>query len=75
MGSTGNLPVPPGHWPGGMGGSTALERIVGKKSVPSSLPRGESPRGTGRLPVLPGGFAAATSEFGFNALKLLPAKG
>ena len=52
-GGTGNLPVPPGHWPGGMGGGIELNKSLREDSHRLSIPRGESPRGPGRWPVRP----------------------
>ena len=60
-GSTGYQPVPSGHWPDGTGGRPPWEAT--SETFPYALPfraptRGVSGRGTGRLPVLPGGDAA-----------------
>jgi len=64
MGSTGDPPVPSGHWPDGMEETLVLENDVQKSSCISPVPGGESPLGTGVSPVLPGGFAATTWECG-----------
>ena len=52
LGSTGDQPVPSGHWPDGTGSGTFCSNVQNCSTRPS-LPRGWSPRGTGRLPVLP----------------------
>ena len=61
LGGTGNLLVPPGYQPGGWEGVLITFLAAQKSRTCFSVPRGESPRGTGRLPVPPGGCAAATS--------------
>ena len=53
MGSTGDPPVPSGHWPDGMGRLPTLPNRVRKNSCAALLPSGGSPLGTGQWPVLP----------------------
>ena len=66
MGSTGDPPVPSGHWPDGMGRTPEEVKDAWESSPAIPVPSGESPLGTGQWPVLPTGTSAATSEFGFN---------
>jgi hypothetical protein len=52
LGGTGYQPVAPGHWPGAMKGGFGHSRTI--MYIPAFfLPSGESPLGTGALPVLP----------------------
>jgi glycosyltransferase involved in cell wall biosynthesis len=53
LGSTGDPPVPSGHWPDGMESDDHLRRGRNLFSTPSSIPLGESPSGTGESPVPP----------------------
>ena len=66
MGSTGDPPVPSGHWPNGTGRRLALVTDARKSSGAVRIPSGGSPLGTGQWPVLPEGLATAISEFGLN---------
>ena len=66
-GSTGYPPVPPGYQPGGTEETPNLEKDVPKSSCAPFLPRGKLPRGTGRLPVPPGGLCRAISMLGIKA--------
>src|ERR1039457_520415 len=67
MGSTGDPPVPSGHWPDGRDRTLALKTDVRKSSGAFPVPSGGAPLGTGQWPVLPVEMATATSEFGFNS--------
>src|SRR4051812_21317825 len=53
MGSTGDPPVPSGHWPEGTPATLRLEINDRKYSRTVRVPSGESPLGTGGSPVLP----------------------
>src|ERR1035437_9726484 len=66
MGSTGDPPVPSGHWPDGKGRTQLLNTYANKSADTHFIPSGGSPPGTGQWPVLPIELAAATSEFGLN---------
>ena len=68
MGSTGDSPVPSGHWPDGTGRTLAPETDVEKSSGAFPIPSGGSPLGTGQWPVLPAGMATAISEFGIKTV-------
>src|ERR1035437_1169431 len=52
-GSTGYQPVPPGDPPGGMGAGIQTQSIASKVAMPSAIPVGGSPTGTGGSPVPP----------------------
>ena len=52
VGGTGDSPVPSGDAPDGMAARTFLPASTACLEAPS-VPRGESPRGTGESPVLP----------------------
>src|SRR5665213_848998 len=54
MGSTGDPPMPSGHWPDETGRTLILKTDAQKNLVAFSVPSGGSPLGTGRWPVLPG---------------------
>jgi hypothetical protein len=62
-GDTGNFPVPSGHWPDGTGVQVEINPSGKEGAERPSVPRGESPRGTGESPVP---ALESTSEFGFN---------
>ena len=49
MGSTGDPPVPSGHWPDGIAKVLMLKKSTQNLSIPS----GGSPLGTGQWPVPP----------------------
>ena len=66
MGSTGDPPVPSGHWPDGTGRTLELEINARKSSCTVDIPSGGSPPGTGPWPVLPGGVATVALEFGLE---------
>ncbi len=68
MGSTGDPPVPSGHWPDGTGRTSALETGVRKSSDAFPVPSGGSPLGTGQWPVLPTEMVTVASEFGLKAI-------
>jgi hypothetical protein len=64
MGSTGDPPVPSGHWPDGRDRTLALKTEARKIPGAFPVPSGGSPLGTGRWPVLPTKMAAATFNEG-----------
>ncbi len=57
VGSTGDSPVPSGHWPDGTERAFAVETDVRKHSGALPVPSGGSPLGTGQWPVLPTGLS------------------
>ena len=73
IGSTGDPPVPSGHWPDGRDRTLALNTEARKIPGAFPVPSGGSPLGTGQWPVLPTKMATATSESGIKNLFLLPA--
>ncbi len=71
MGSTGDPPVPSGHWPDGTGKRLAPATGARKSTDAFPIPSGGSPLGTGQWPVLPGrGACSPTSAFRFNLCAL-----
>ncbi len=58
QGGTGYQPVPPGYQPDGREGAWTRDRSRQNLRTILPVPRGESPRGTGGSPVLPGGCDA-----------------
>jgi hypothetical protein len=57
-GSTGDPPVPSGHWPDGTGSARVWKTSARKNANASTFPSGESPLGTGQWPVPPKYFPA-----------------
>jgi hypothetical protein len=59
LGSTGDPPVPDGHWPDGTGRTLIPATAAQNRSHAFPIPSGGSPLGTGQWPVPPIGVAIA----------------